>query len=354
MQNTRKEMGIYAIRGIASVLCLLAVLAHNLPLGLTIGRTEALYLGILCLLTLLLPAPATTIEPIPPHDDEGTDARKAKKAYSDVETNRNWTGSHTVTVLLAAYGIVVIVLCALFIKNPDRITLYLLLIAALPWIRIPLKILGEGGASAMRAYGVLFTLVCATGIISRIAFPAWTIDSISVILLALMAVPLLLPRLKSLEMSGIGKVELITENQAKSMLSQIDSDTTSSKEPCAIMSNDPDLAYQQYRTTDVRLTLSGLRFALERNLRKLYYQKNKIDPGFADATISLDEIMDSLGKNAVFSTGTMNVIKETFRLLDKGIQTRRSAIESTQFNSIVEMGTHLLCAIKERLEPAKA
>jgi hypothetical protein len=339
MQDNRKDMGLFAVRAIASILCLSAILAHNLPLGLTVGRIEVLYLGILCLLTLLLPTPAT--RPAPAPAGESADKLTATAANADDHAQAPWTAAHTSLVMLAAYGIAVLVLCSLFLPNPDRITLYLLMIAALPWLRISLKPLAEGGAATMRAYGLLFMLLCAAGIVSRIAFPAWTIDTISLILLALMAVPFLLPRIKSLEITGIGKIEFITEAD-RAVLNQTTKGSGFSS-ITADIAKEPFFAFLSYRDVNSKLTLAGLRFAIEIKAReRLLAVRMDTKSIESDTEKVYGSLLDQLKVQNLLDPKTVLQISDMFRLIDKLLLTHARTIDPDSYEWLLGKGLAIL------------
>ena len=64
-------------------------------------------------------------------------------------------------------------------------------------------------------FKIITSLVFITVFIARIVKPEWNIDTTSIILLILAFVPWFIQYIKTLEISGLGKVELVGKEQKK-------------------------------------------------------------------------------------------------------------------------------------------
>ena len=103
----------------------------------------------------------------------------------------------------------------------------------------------------------------------RLWKPEIKIDSLSVILLVLAMIPWFIQYIKSLEINGIGKVELITKDQKDIIEKNV--------EEIGIINNSNEEIRKNYsfyklRYEDPKLALAGLRIELESTLEKIMKQ----------------------------------------------------------------------------------
>ena len=67
-------------------------------------------------------------------------------------------------------------------------------------------------------FKIITSLVFIAVFIARIVKPEWNIDTTSIILLILAFVPWFIQYIKALEISGLGKVELLAKSRKKKLI----------------------------------------------------------------------------------------------------------------------------------------
>lgn len=340
MRKMKKGDLPFVVRIVLSVLCLSAVLLHNYQYGISITRDGALLLGILCLISALLPIHTADKQ----RDKRGNALVEENPAQPEDELISKWTQSHTSLVVLALYGICVLILFSVFLPKPDRMSLFLLAVAALPWLRICLQAFINGGKQALLAYSLLFALACLAGIVTRIAFSTWTVDTTSIILLVLMVVPLMLPRLKSLEMSGVFKAEFISREERESQ------ESIAPQSERSVMTVDAAsnglYAFVNYRYTSPKLALAGLRYAIEITLREKYINKRESSaPPSAAFPKTFPSLLDQLTTNQVITKQLASAMQNLFRLIDRLVFSRAKVIDSSSFDWLFDQGVVILYQI---------
>jgi hypothetical protein len=109
----------------------------------------------------------------------------------------------------------------------------------------------------------LITVLALLAVVAHIVWPALRIDAITVTLLVVAVIPWLRPLFKSLELPGGLKVEF---QDLKNVTKRADAAGLVAPEPPA----DPNTySFQLIADTDPNLALAGLRIELERRLRQL-------------------------------------------------------------------------------------
>jgi len=123
----------------------------------------------------------------------------------------------------------------------------------------------------VRRTQISITLVALVIVIVHVAFPNVTIDAITVFLLVVALLPWLIPLVKSLEFPGGWKVEFQELEKAKSKAEKAGLLSSKKKE-----TKTPSYSFESILEKDPNLALAGLRIEIEKRLVHIS-KLNKID-----------------------------------------------------------------------------
>lgn len=176
----------------------------------------------------------------------------------------------------------------------------------------------------------------------RILKPELNIDSISVMLIILALVPWFIQYIKSLEINGLGKVELITEDQKQAIQKNADEAgiLTGTKEN-EISNN---YTFYNLRYEDPKLALAGLRIELESTLIKLV-EKNSLD----GQRFGLNKITNILSKNNIITSGESSLIYDISGVLNRAVHSQLGEYNSETFDWVFDVGLKLLDSLGKKL-----
>ncbi|WP_340084005.1 hypothetical protein MHB50_14360 [Siminovitchia sp. FSL H7-0308] len=176
----------------------------------------------------------------------------------------------------------------------------------------------------------------------RILKPELNIDSILVMLIVLALVPWFIQYIKSLEINGLGKVELITEDQKQAIQKNADEAgiLTGTKEN-EISNN---YTFYNLRYEDPKLALAGLRIELESTLIKLV-EKNSLD----GQRFGLNKMTNILSKNNIITSGESSLIYDISSVLNRAVHSQLGEYNSETFDWVFDVGLKLLDSLGKKL-----
>ncbi|EAD3022340.1 hypothetical protein D8T66_03025 [Listeria monocytogenes] len=169
------------------------------------------------------------------------------------------------------------------------------------------------------------------------------IDSLSVILVVLAMAPWLIQYIKSLEINGIGKVDLITKDQKDAI--------EKNAEEIGITSNSNeeiknDYSFYNLRYEDPKLALAGLRIELESTLTKLMRVNNLQNNSSFSGVSKMTHI---LSKNEIISNGEYVLIRDITGILNSAVHGQLDNYDSQNFDWVFSIGLKLLASLNEKL-----
>lgn len=185
-----------------------------------------------------------------------------------------------------------------------------------------------------KAFAISLTVACALLILGHLLWPKLAIDSVTVVLIMLAALPWLLPFLKSLELPGGVKVEF---NDAKAATDKITLQFESagvqpagvdSKSKSEAKSTVADFANQLklIASQDPNLALVGFRIELEKRLRRLA-ETREIDV----SRMTLRATVRKLQQQGILPTRVANGIVELVALGNSAAHGAQVAPEASQW-----------------------
>ncbi|ALU76588.1 TPA: hypothetical protein LWN96_002739 [Listeria monocytogenes] len=177
----------------------------------------------------------------------------------------------------------------------------------------------------------------------RLWKPEIKIDSLSVILVVLAMAPWLIQYIKSLEINGIGKVDLITKDQKDAI--------EKNAEEIGITSNSNeeiknDYSFYNLRYEDPKLALAGLRIELESTLTKLMRANNLQNNSSFSGVSKMTHI---LSKNEIISNGEYVLIRDITGILNSAVHGQLDNYDSQNFDWVFSIGLKLLASLNEKL-----
>ncbi|RGB91441.1 hypothetical protein DWZ21_29445 [Hungatella hathewayi] len=190
------------------------------------------------------------------------------------------------------------------------------------------------------AFKIIASLVFIAAFFTRIIKPEWNIDSTSIILLVLACVPWFMQYIKSLEINGVGKIELVDAKQKKEIEQK-------AKDAGIVASKSKDTqqyAFYNLRYDDPKLSLAGLRIEIESVLRKIA-EKNGLDVSRS----GLGRITDILSQHQLISGNERAIIFDITGILNKAVHSQLDEFQSESIDWVFDLGLDILKSLNEKL-----
>lgn len=189
----------------------------------------------------------------------------------------------------------------------------------------------------------LITSILFIGLfVLRIFKPELNIDSMSVMLIILAWVPWFIQYIKTLEINGLGKVELITEYQKQIIQKKADEAGLSTGEKKHEIKN--EYLFYNLRYEDPKLALAGLRIGLENTLIELA-QKNNLDVQRS----GLNKISRVLLANNIITRDENTLIYDIIDVLNRAVPSQLGEYNSKTFDWVFDIGLKLLNSLDKKL-----
>jgi hypothetical protein len=166
-----------------------------------------------------------------------------------------------------------------------------------------------------------------------------TIDNITILLALLIFVPWFIQYVKTLEISGLGKVEFVNkekkaelERKAKSVGSSVSTETDPTKH-----------IFYNLRYEDPKLALAALRVEIEDKLHSIA-DKEGLDTGQA----GINQLADTLSKNKLLSNNQLDVITDLTTVLNKAVHSQLKTYKKDSLEWIIDIGLKLINSLEEK------
>lgn len=191
------------------------------------------------------------------------------------------------------------------------------------------------------ALKIIITIIFLSIFFIRILKPELNIDTSSIIVLVLAVIPWIYKNIKSLEISGLGKIEFINEKQKKKIDKKaIDAGISN------INLDDINKKYNFYnlRYDNPKLALAGLRIEIESILNEIAKKNNlKI------YNTGLGNITNILIKKELIDKNEKAIISDIIVILNKAVHSQLEKYESESFDWVFDLGLKLLESLKSKL-----
>lgn len=178
--------------------------------------------------------------------------------------------------------------------------------------------------------------------LTRLIWPNLNIDTTSIILLVLALVPWFIQYIKSLEVTGLGKVELVSKEEKAKIQETVNEVGLSKETPIKEIKN--KYSFYNLRYEDPKLALAGLRIELEDVLKKLL-KDNNIEIRMS----GMRHITNTLINNEVITHKEYTIINDITGILNKAVHGDLDEYDSDTFDWVFELGLSLLNSLNSKL-----
>ena len=195
------------------------------------------------------------------------------------------------------------------------------------------------------ALSIILSAVFVALAVLHVVFPKASIDSIFIVLIIIAFTPWLIPYIKALEISGIGKVELIDRETHEKMQENIQNLNLETAEADNLTAQGIEGSLDDIVQSDPNLALVTLRIELEKMLRAIA-EKNNVQFN----RCGLGKLASVLYNNKLINTDEYSLLRDLIPPLNGAAH---GDIDKYSFDSIIwtlELGTKLLNSMKTRHE----
>lgn len=194
------------------------------------------------------------------------------------------------------------------------------------------------------AFKIIVSLAFMAVFFARIFKPEWNIDSTSIILLTLAFVPWFMQYIKTLEINGIGKVELIGKAEKEKIEKKAADAGMIKSEQNKKEIDASKYSFYNLRYTDAKLALAGLRIEIENTLRKIA-QNNGMDVSYA----GLGKMTDILSKHQLITNNERAIIYDITGILNKAVHSQLKEYQMESIDWVFDMGLDILESLNEKI-----
>lgn len=170
--------------------------------------------------------------------------------------------------------------------------------------------------------------------------PNIVIDSVAIVLLILAVLPWIIENIKSIELSGIGKLELIDKDKMEKIDKKAQ-DAGIFKMPSSVLEK---YQFYSHRYDDPRLALAGLRIHLEDCLRRLA-EKSSITEHRG-----LRQLIDVLYSHQDISNDERVLLNDMLGILNNAVHSKMGKYDSDSFDWVFDMGMKVLISLEAKIK----
>lgn len=185
------------------------------------------------------------------------------------------------------------------------------------------------------AFKIIFSITFTILVIIYTFIPSIKIDSTTIILVLMIFVPWIIKYLKSLELNGVGKVELITKEE-KSLID------TKMEEIKFVNTN--DIKNKYLNMEDPKLSLASLRIDIEKRLNKIA-EKNNINKHHMGIT----KLANVLYEKTLIDNNEFMILKDITGILNKAVHSKLENYDIQSYNYIIEIGGKLIGSLNNKI-----
>ena len=185
------------------------------------------------------------------------------------------------------------------------------------------------------AFKIIFSITFTILLIIYTFIPSIKMDSTTIILALMIFVPWIIKYLKSLELNGIGKVELITDEEKKVLDTKIEE---------IKITNTNDIKNKYYNMGDPKLSLASLRIDIEEKLNKIA-DKNHINKNYA----GIIKLANILYENSLIENNEFMILKDIIGILNKAVHSKLDDYDIRSYNYIMEIGVKLIASLDNKI-----
>ena len=185
-------------------------------------------------------------------------------------------------------------------------------------------------------FKIIFSLTFFVMTIIYTFFKNIKIDNITIILVLMIFLPWIIKYLKSLELNGIGKIELISEKERQSLKEKVNKIENNNN---LIEIEEKYLSFE-----DMKLSMAALRIDIEEKLQKIA-QKNQLN---ADR-YGIRKLSSLLYEHGSINNSEYTIIKDIIGILNKAVHSSLENYDLKSYNSIIKSASKLISSLDEKI-----
>lgn len=185
-------------------------------------------------------------------------------------------------------------------------------------------------------FKIIFSLTFFVMVVIYTFFKNIKIDTTTIILVLMIFLPWIIKHLKSLELNGIGKIELISEEERHKLNEEVNK----------IENNDKitEIEIKYLSFDDMKLSLAAIRIDIEEKLKKIA-EKNQLNVyGYG-----ISKLSDLLYDNKCIDNSEYAIIKDIIGILNKAVHSRLEEYDLRSYNSIIKVASKLISSLNEKI-----
>lgn len=187
-------------------------------------------------------------------------------------------------------------------------------------------------------FKILASMLFIGALALRVFYPEFTFDTTTIALLVLALFPWLIQYIKSLEITGLGKVELVSKGQ-KRKLEKEAVNLEEKKSKVVAMPVKTDRLIYSLRHRDARMALAALMYELEKALIDIA-MFNHID--FDPMRTSLNEYAEILFDKNLISPSEYHILGSISGILYTAVHSKSDVYEVNSYNWLFNLGLKVL------------
>lgn len=185
-------------------------------------------------------------------------------------------------------------------------------------------------------FKIIFSLTFFVMTIIYTFFKNIKIDNITIILVLMIFLPWIIKYLKSLELNGIGKIELISEEERQRLNEKVNKIENNN--------NLIEIEDKYLNFDDMKLSLAALRIDIEEKLQKIA-EKNQLRAN----RYGIMKLSNLLYSNGCINDSEYMIIKDIIGILNKAVHSDLENYDLKSYNSIIKIASKLISSLDEKI-----
>ncbi len=185
-------------------------------------------------------------------------------------------------------------------------------------------------------FKLIFSLTFFVMTIIYTFFKNIKIDATTIVLVLMIFLPWIVKYLKSLELNGIGKIELISEEERQRLNEKVNKIENNN--------NSIEIEEKYLSFDDMKLSLAALRIDIEEKLQKIA-QKNQLNAN----RYGIMKLASLLYDHGCINNSEYMIIKDIIGILNKAVHSRLEDYDLKSYNSIIKIASKLISSLDEKI-----
>ncbi len=185
-------------------------------------------------------------------------------------------------------------------------------------------------------FKLIFSLTFFVMAIIYTFFKNIKIDATTIVLVLMIFLPWIVKYLKSLELNGIGKIELISEEERQRLNEKVNKIENNN--------NSIEIEEKYLNFDDMKLSLAALRIDIEEKLQKIA-QKNQLNAN----RYGIMKLSSLLYDHGCINNSEYTIIKDIIGILNKAVHSRLEDYDLKSYNSIIKIASKLISSLDEKI-----